>query len=121
MQRGATPDCRTTSPFQLAGSLAMIAMGVTECGQQDTSDWLIVDNRTDSRIVVTQILQYGNETVIDQVGEVGPTTQGYAGGKKSCAAQDLQARLGSIDGPVIDRRPAEEGENCVEVWVVGDD
>lgn len=108
----------------LVVGLTMTGMSVTQCGQQDTSDWLIVDNRTDSQIVITDALEGG----VRQVGGMSPQASGFVGGTDRCSTDILLARLQTIedaandrpavDLPVIDRRPASEGEACTATWVI---
>lgn len=91
------------------------------------SDSLIVDNRTDFRVVITLTLEDG----VRQVAAIGPHAAGIAGTRDRCSSSVLHARLLSLKDeanhtpaaglPVIDRRPASDGEDCTRTWVVGDE
>ena len=59
----------------IAGTLGLLVLSASAC-QQDTSDWLVVENRTDSEIVITQRLADG----VDQIGGISPGGTGVVGG-----------------------------------------
>lgn len=89
-------------------------------------EWLIVDNRTDSLVVVIETID-----ATTQQQEVGETTlrrgavdahgRGYVGGIKFCQARALQARRDTADGPIVATRPPSDGEACLKTWVIQPD
>jgi hypothetical protein len=105
-----------TSPT-LTGLLLVAALG--GC-QEDlgSEDWLIVDNRTDTEVFVTDAGATGSS----HLGSVGAGSSGFgAGAVDRCDARALVAHAGSPDGPVVARRTAADGEACVKTWVIGPD
>jgi pimeloyl-ACP methyl ester carboxylesterase len=129
---GRTPChvwCRASpAPGLVIGLLLMAALvGCEE--DMGTEDWLIVDNRTDSEVFITDAgtdlrnSLRGNETTgFDILGSIGAGSQGWgAGAVEQCDARALIAHGGSPDGPVVARRPKADGQACVKTWVIGPD
>lgn len=121
--------CRASpAPRLVIGLLLMAALvGCEE--DMGTEDWLIVDNRTDSEVFITDAgtdlrnSLRGNETTgFDILGSIGAGSQGWgAGAVEQCDARALIAHGGSPDGPVVARRPKADGQACVKTWVIGPD
>lgn len=94
-----------------------------------SADWLIVDNRTDGEVFVTDAgadlsnsLRGNEPTGLDFLGSIGARSQGFgAGAVEPCDARALVAHAGAPDGPVVARRPKSDGESCVKTWVIGPD
>ncbi|QNN54490.1 hypothetical protein [Nocardioides mesophilus] len=83
-----------------------------------TEDWLIVENRTDGEVFVTDAGGNGNGN--SSLGSIGAGSSGFgAGAVDRCAERALVAHAGSPDGPVVARRTAAEGQACVDPWVIG--
>ena len=108
----STPMFRT-----LTGLLLTVALGGCE-EDMGSEDWLIVDNRTDSEVFVTDAGATGS----GYLGSIGAGSSGFgAGAVDRCEARALVAHAGSAEGPVVARRTAVDGEACVEPWVIGPD
>ena len=94
-----------------------------------TEDWLIVDNRTDSEVFITDAdidrrnsLRDNEATGFDILGSVGAGSQGWgAGAVEHCDARALIAHAKSPDGLVLARRTKADGQACVKTWVIGRD
>lgn len=101
----------------LTGLLLVTALGGCQ-EDMGSEDWLVVDNRTDSEVFVTDAGVTGS----GYLGSVGAGSSAFgAGAVDRCEARALVAHAGSPDGPVVARRTAADGEACVRTWVVGPD
>lgn len=101
----------------LTGLLMVTALGGCQ-EDMGSEDWLVVDNRTDSEVFVTDAGATGS----GYLGSVGAGSRAFgAGAVDRCEARALVAHAGSPDGRVVARRTAADGEACVRTWVVGPD
>lgn len=68
---------RPRTSLHLGVGLTLISMSFTRCEERGTSDWLIVDNRTDSTIVIMQVQPPDG---VIQDGGMGPHWSGIGAG-----------------------------------------
>ena len=97
--------------------LAVAAMA-TACQEDMGQDaWITVDNRGDERVYVDYAVEPGESPDDAPIGWIDGNEEGLVS-VDACGTKALEARVGTVDGPVVATRSAEDAEDCVETWVI---